>query len=110
MWISSADDAESDVLVVVSVEVRDAGAGGGSRCVSVTFFSRRRYAWFRSAWLRRPSSVCCSLSVAARCAAVRADLEHGGEQYLKRRSHDRHKRNVPAQSGHTRRDSSSSIN
>jgi hypothetical protein len=42
MWISSADDETSDVLVVVSVEVRDAGAASGSRCVSVTIFSRSR--------------------------------------------------------------------
>ena len=80
MWTSCADDAASVVLAIASVEVRDAGAAGGSRCVSVTIFSRSRYAWFRSAWLRRPSSVRCSRSVAARCAAARADAEHGGEQ------------------------------
>jgi hypothetical protein len=109
MWTSCTDDDASDVLVIVSAEVRDAGAAGGSRCVSVTIFSRSRYAWFRSAWLRRPSSVCCSRSVALRCALVRADSEHGGEQYLKRRSHDLQSRNVLAQSGQRRRESSSSM-
>ena len=95
--------------MIASGKVRDAGAGGGSRCVSVTIFRRSRYDRFRFACSNRPSPLCCSRRVAARCDAMRAFIEQGREQYLKRWSHDLHSRNEPAQRGQRRRESGSSM-